>query len=285
MLMTTGLLSVYLFYRKVPVYVIAIFLVVYLTIEGTFLAANMNKFLHGGWFTLLLGGGLFAIMYVWYHGRKIKNRFIQFIKIDRYYDVIRALSHDNSVSKYATNLVFLTKANKTDEIESKIIYSILNKHPKRADVYWLLHVDILDDPHVLEYKITHLMPGMLIKVDFKMGFKVQPRINLFFRQVVDEMAKTGEIDLVSHYDSLRSFGIPGDFRFVVIDRIQNYDFDFPPREQFIMDLYAVFKRFGISDVRALGLDTSNVTEEMVPLYIEHQSHAYMTRNDQTQQSG
>ncbi|NCA75589.1 MAG: potassium transporter Kup [Alphaproteobacteria bacterium] len=285
MLMTTGLLSVFLYYRKVPVYVIVVFLMVYLSIEGSFLFANLNKFMHGGWFTILVGGLLFLIMWVWYNGRKIKNSFIEFIKIDTFFDIIRDLSQDESVPKYATNLVFLTKANKTSDIESKIIYSILNKQPKRADTYWLLHVDILDDPHVLEYKVTQMIEGILIKVDFKIGFKVQPRINLFFRQVLEELSHNSEIDMVSHYKSLRKHHVTADFRFIVIDRIQNYDFDFPPREQFIMDLYAIFKKFGISEVRSLGLDTSNVMVETVPLYIDKDIPILMTRNDLTQHQG
>jgi len=254
---------------------------VYLSIEGTFLVANLNKFVHGGWFTILLGGFLFIVMYIWFNGRKIKNSFIEFIKIENYFDVIKALSTDHSVAKYATNLVFLTKADKSTDVESKIIYSILHKQPKRADVYWLLHVDILDEPHVLEYRITHLIPDILIKVDFKIGFKVQPRVNLFFRQVIEEMSKNKEIDLTSKYDSLRKFNIMSDFRFVVIDRIQNYDFDFPPREQFIMDMYAIFKKFGITEVRSLGLDTSNVTIEAVPLFIDNDIPLMLTRNDGT----
>ncbi len=278
MLMTTVLLSIYLYYHRIPVYMLVVLLVVYGSIEGTFLIANLNKFIHGGWFTILLGGFLFIVMYIWFNGRKIKNSFIEFIKIENYFDVIREISADHSIPKYATNLVFLTKANKSTDIESKIIYSILNKQPKRADVYWLLHVDILDEPHILEYKVTHLIPDVLIKVDFKIGFKVQPRVNLFFRQVIEEMNKNHEIDLLSRYESLRRFNIMGDFRFVVIDRIQNYDFDFPRREQFIMDLYSIFKHFGISEVRSLGLDTSNVTVEAVPLFIDSDIPILLTRN-------
>jgi KUP system potassium uptake protein len=285
MLMTTVLLGIYLYYKKIPIYILVVLLLVYFTIEGSFLVANLHKFMNGGWFTLMLGTILFIIMFVWFNGRKIKNSFIEFIKVENYFEILKEVSQDQSIPKYATNLVFLTKANKVTDIESKIVYSILNKHPKRADVYWLLHVDILDDPHVLEYKVTHLIPGVLIKVDFKLGFKVQPRVNLYFRQVLEEMKQNGEIDMISRYESLRKYEIPGDFRFVVIDRIQNYDFDFPPREQFIMDFYAIFKRFGISEVRALGLDTSNVTVETVPLYIDKDIPILLARNDQTRHFG
>lgn len=277
MLMTTILLGIYLYFHHVPKYILALFLMLYLGIESSFLVANLNKFMHGGYFTFFLGSLLFIIMYVWFQGRRIKNSFIEFLRIDQYTDVITALSKDTSIPKYASNLVFLTKANKETDVESKIIYSILNKQPKRADTYWLLHIDIVDEPHVLEYTVTHIIQGRLIKVDFQIGFKVQPRVNLFFRQVIEEMNKNKEIDLLSHYDSLREFNIASDFRFVVIDRIQNYDFDFPPREQFIMDLYGIFKRIGIGEVRALGLDTSNVTVETVPLYIDHETPVLLTR--------
>jgi KUP system potassium uptake protein len=285
MLMTTILLGTYLYYKHVPKYLLVLFLLIYLFIEGSFLIANMNKFLHGGYLTFMIGSILFIIMYVWFHGRKIKNSFIEFLKIDQYIDIIKALARDKSIPKYATNLVFLTKANRETDVESKIIYSLLNKQPKRADTYWLLHIDILDEPHVLEYKVTQIIQGILIKVDFKIGFKVQPRLNLFFRQVLEEMSRNKEIDLLSHYVSLRQFNILSDFRFVIIDRIQNYDFDFPPREQFIMDIYDILKRFGIGEVRSLGLDTSNVTVETVPLYIDKETPVLLTRNDLTKHYG
>jgi KUP system potassium uptake protein len=267
MLMTTSLLSIYLYQKRVHLFFIILLLTVFLSIEGTFLISNLNKFLHGGWFTLLLGGFMFTIMYIWSSGRKIRNNFIEFLKLENYYAVIKALNKDLSIPKCATNLVFLTKANRSNEIESKIIYLLLNKQPKRADVYWLVHVDIMDEPHLLDYRITHLIPGILIKVDFKIGFKVQPRVNLFFRKVVEEIAKKEELDLLSRYESLRKHAISGDFRFVIIDRVQNYDVDFPARDQFILDLYDLLKRFGISEVRALGLDTSNVLTETVPLTV------------------
>jgi KUP system potassium uptake protein len=278
MLMTTSLLSIYMYQKRIPVYMIVLILGLYLTIEGAFLVANLNKFLHGGWFTFFLSGLIFTIMYVWYRGRRIKNSFSEFVKIENYFEVITALRDDPSVPKFATNLVYLTKANKISDIESKVIYSILNKRPKRADTYWLLHVDILDAPHLLDYTITHILPGTIIKVDFRIGFKVQPRLNLFFRQVIEEMDRNREINLLSNYPSLRKHLISADFQFVVIDRIQNYDFDFPPVDQFIMDLYSIIKRFGISDIRALGLDTSSVTIETVPLSLDRGSQVTWSRN-------
>jgi KUP system potassium uptake protein len=267
MLMTTVLLSIYLYQRRFPKIFIGILLFTYLLIEGTFLYANLNKFAHGGWFTLLLGGFIFMTMYVWYSGRRIRNKFIEFVRLEDYFELIKALSKDQSIPKCATNLVFMTKAGKPHEIESKIIYLMLHKQPKRADVYWLVHVEILDEPYTNEYKITQLLPGQLIRVDFRIGFKVQPRVNLFFRKVVEEMASRDEIDLLSRYESIRKYDILGDFRFVIIDRVQNYDIEFRGRDQFFLDLFDFLKKFSISEVRAMGLDASNVATETVPMSV------------------
>ena len=231
MLMTTILLSFYFYYKKVPIYIIIPFLLIYLTIEGSFLLANLNKFIHGGFVTIVIAGIIFIIMYVWYRGRSIKNRFITFVRIDNYLNWFRDLKVDDSVTKYTTNLVYLTKANYDHDIESKVIYSIFNKQPKRADLYWFIHIDILDEPHTMQYKVETLIPDTLMRVDLKLGFRVQPRVNLYFKQVILELVKNQEVDIVSRYESLRKHHIPGDFKFVIIDRIQNYDFDFRPFEQ------------------------------------------------------
>lgn len=266
MLMTTILLSIYFHYiKQIPVWIIGLFLLLFIPIEGTFLMSNMNKFANGGFVTILIASMLFVIMFIWYHGRKIKNSFVSFENIDRYLPVLCDLSKDESVPKYSTHLINITKANNLDEIESKIMYSLIRKYPKRADVYWFVHCDRTDLPYQAEYELKELVPGKVIRLDFRIGFKVQPRINLFFHQVVEELQEDRVIDLKSHYQSLNQYNIEGDYRFVVIDRIQNYDFDFSPFQQVVMNIYYVLKRIGISDIRALGLDSSITKVETVPL--------------------
>jgi len=266
MLMTTILLTYYLYkIQKLHISVVILFMMIFLTIEGSFLVANLHKFTSGGWFTLLIGGFLFIIMFIWKKGRALKDRFIEFTRIAPYTEILKDLKRDITITKYATNLVYITRSSHVGEVETKIIYSIINKQPKRADRYWLVHINTMDDPNTKEFKVTTVIPDTLIRVDFDLGFRVQPRINLFFKQVVDELIRNNEIDMVSKYPSLQKHHILGDFRFVIIDRIQNYDFDFPPFEQFIMDVYTYLKRLGISEVRAFGLDTSNVVVEKVPL--------------------
>jgi KUP system potassium uptake protein len=268
MLMTTSLMVFYLMRINRNKWFITLFVLIYFTIEGTFLAANLVKFVHGGWFTILLAGIIAFIMYVWQRGRRIKNQFTRFVKIEDFAQTITDISHDTSIQKFATNLVYITHADKVTEIETKILYSICNKKPKRADAYWLLHVHITDEPHTMEYSVDKLIPGVLIRVEFRLGFKVQPRINLFFRHVLEEMVANHEADLESGYPSLRKHHIPADFHYVIIRRIQNYDFDFPAFEQFVIDTYRWLTKISLSDVRAYGLDTSNVTEEKMPFVVE-----------------
>jgi KUP system potassium uptake protein len=267
MLMTTILMIYYLLLRKKSLWLVALFGLSYLVIEGSFLISNMNKFAHGGWFTILVASLLSLIMFVLFQGRKIRNRFITFDKIDHYLAIIADLSNDKSIPKFSSHLVYTTHADNRTDMEAKAIQSILNRTPKRADVYWFLHVDIVDSPYTLEYKVTHLIPKKIIRVDFYMGFKMQPRINDYFKQVLTHLNKEGIIDLVSPYPSLRKHEITADFRIVQIERRASKQIELPYFDKIIINLYYFFKRFGISDVNAWGLDTSIVTVERIPLTV------------------
>lgn len=265
MLMTTILLAVYLRSRRFSIYFIAAVLIIYAPIELSFLVANLSKFMHGGWFTLLIGILLVSIMWTWFKARKIKNKHVGFDEIDKYLPILEDLSNDNSVPKYASQLVYLTSANFPSEIEAKIIYSILQKQPKRADTYWLVHVDVLDEPYTSEYKITKLSSNKVIRIDFRLGFRVEQRINQLFRKVVGDMVANGEVDIVSRYDSLRKHNIIGDFRFVVIEKNLSRGNNFTFYDRLIMDYYFILKRLSLSEEKGFGLDQSFVTVETVPL--------------------
>lgn len=267
MLMTTILVSNFLRRKKIPTYIITVFLIVYLFIEGSFLAGNLIKFIHGGWFTLSVGFILFTIMWSWSTARKIRNRYVKFIEIADYFDIIKELSEDETVPKYASQLVYLTSANFSSEIESKIIYSILQKQPKRADIYWLVHVDVLDEPYRKEYEVEFLVPNKLIRIEFKLGFRIEQQINLLFRTVVENMVKNGEVDITSTYKSLNHHKIVGDFRFVVIEKMLSRSHNLSFYESFMMGFYALLKKLSLSEERGFGLDLSFVTIEKVPLML------------------
>jgi len=277
MLMTTILVSKFLKKKKLPNYIVTIFLVVYLIIEGTFLSGNLVKFVHGGWFTLSIGFFLFSIMWTWHTARRIRNRYVKFIEIEDYYPILKELSDDETVPKYASQLVYLTSANFDSEIESKIVYSILQKQPKRADVYWLVHVDVVDEPYKKEYEVNFLVPNKLIRIDFKLGFRVEQQINLLFRKVVEDLVKNGEVNITSTYKSLNRHKIVGDFRFVVIEKVISRSNNLSFYEKFIMAFYIQLKRVSLSEERGFGLDLSFVTVEKVPLMLADPETVEITR--------
>lgn len=276
-MMTTFIMSYYFFIKRRPYWVILGFISLYFCVEGSFFIANMYKFIHGGWVTLMMAGILFFIMFVWYRGRQIKSRLTKFVNIDDYILMLKDMKDDETISKYATNLVYFTRAISVHEIERKVIYSIFNKKPKRADVYWLIHLDVVDEPHTMSYKVSTLIPQTLIRIDFKIGFKVPTKINLYFRKAVEDMVANNEVDISSRYPSLHRHSVPGDFRFILTDRVQGYDFDFKIFNQFIMDSYDILKNIGMSEERSYGLDTSNVEIEKVPLIIGADRKIFLTR--------
>jgi KUP system potassium uptake protein len=268
MMMTTILLGFYLKTNKIKQIFIVPFMAIFLTIELSFFTANMFKFLHGGWATLLIAGVIASVMVVWFNARKIKNSHLQFLKIESYFKILTDIKNDTTIPKYSTNLVYLSKANSKTDIEGKIIYSIINKQPKRADYYWLLHIDHVDNPTTFEYSFEPLIPDILFRVNIRLGFRVQPLINLYFRQIIEELVKDKEYNLTSNYPSLKKNNISGDFKFIIIHRIYNFDSSFKFKEKMTMNFYNLIKYLGISDIKSYGLDTSNVTVESVPLFVK-----------------
>ncbi|TGE24518.1 potassium transporter Kup [Hymenobacter aquaticus] len=267
MLMTTLLLTVWLRTKRVPLVVVVLFAALYGLIEGSFLVANLIKFPHGGWVSLAIGATLIGVMYVWLRAYYIKRRLTEFVKIDPYMDALKELSNDESVPKYATHLVFMTSAERASEIESKIIYSIFQKRPKRADIYWFVHVDTTDEPYTMEYKVVELAPDDAFRITFRLGFRVEQRINLYFRKVVEDLVRNREVDITSRYESLSKQHVTGDFRFVVLEKFLSVENDFPVMEKLVMQAYFYIKQFIASEDKYFGLDTSSVKVEKVPLVI------------------
>jgi len=264
-MLATSVLLMFYIRDKYPGYLQFLVGILLFTIEISFLAANLTKFKDGGWISILIAGIFAFIMYVWNNGRRIKNSFITFVPIKDYLPVIKEMSKDTTVPKYASNLVYLTHANNQSEIENKILYSILRKQPKRADTYWLLHVDIIDEPHITEYEVRQMIPGILIRIDLRLGFKVPAKANLYFNKILNELMADRKVDLISNYPSLREYNVMSDFRYIVIERVPNKDYDFNKMRKIIMNIYFWIRKIGMNDVDYLGLDSTNVSVEEVPL--------------------
>jgi KUP system potassium uptake protein len=268
MLMTTTLLNFYMHMKRYNKLFIYFIISMYVVIELAFLGANLSKFTHGGWITLIIACILMVVMSSWYIAKNIRKRYVDMVKFDDHKQMLIDLSNDESLQKYATHLVYMTGANNKDEIESKIIYSILQKRPKRADVYWFIHVDVVNEPYRMDYKVTHIAENDIIRIDFRLGFRVAPRINLMFRNVVADMVKNKEVDITSRYASLNKNNVIGDFKFVVLEKFLSYENDLPLFEKIVLKIYFFLKHLSLSEAKAFGLDSSSVKIEKFPMVIQ-----------------
>ena len=268
MMMTSLLVIHYLHQKNVHLILLLLLAVLFGSIETSFLVANLHKFANGGWFSIALAFVFLLVMVGWFFGRRIKNRHISFVNLNKYLHLFEDLSNDKTIRPIATNLVYIIKANKMYEIEAKVMYSIFNKQPKRAKTYWFLHIDIVDEPDTFSYEVNQFIPGTLIRIDIHLGFKMEPRVSLYFREIVNDMVANGEIKLTSLYESLKKHHFPGDFLFINLDRIMIRDYKLSTWETMIMGLHSFTRLLSINDVKVFGLDSSSVIEEKVPITME-----------------
>ena len=277
MLATTVLYANYMVMHRIKPGYIYLFLISYLIIEVGYLVALLQKFLHGGYITMLVAIMMFTIMYVWFRARRIKNRYVEFVRLDQYLPMLRELSNDHTITKEATHLVYLTSADNPNEIEHKIIYSILSRKPKRADIYWFIHVDTLFDPFTSDYSVEPIIPNEVIRVEFRLGFRIEPRINLMFKKVVEDMVANREVNITSRYESLQRNNIVGDFQFVVMEKFLSQDNELPFFERLIMKLHFWIKNKSLSEEKAFGLEQSTVIVEKFPLIVSPVTDVKLSR--------
>ncbi len=279
MLMTTILMYYFMRYVKHwPIWVVTIILCVFVCVESTFFVENAAKLLKRIFF-LVFEVGLIFTMYIWFRARKINNRFLHFVDLKDQIPMLHALSADESIPKYSSQLIYLTKANNSKQIEEKVIYSIISRSPKRADTYWFVHIDTTDEPYTMEYSVDQVEVGKIIRVDFRLGFRIQPRVNVLFRKVVEDMVARKEMDIISSYKSLRQFKVVSDFRFVILEKFLSYNNLFSTSEAFILNSYFTIKKLALSEAKAFGLDTSETHIEKIPLVVKPVSNINLKRID------
>ena len=279
MMMTTLLLGYFLKYElkwKVPV--IALFLVVFTVIEFAFFIANVAK-IKERWMFLFFELFIFMTMYVWYYARKINNKFTSFVDLGKYTNMIQELSEDDSIPKFSTHLVYLSKADKRDEIEDKIIKSIFSKKPKRADVYWFLHINRMEKPYTLNYDVSELVEDKIIKVNLNIGFRLQPKAELYFKKIVRDLVANQELNLHLRPDGSTKYNPEPDFKFIVIEKFVSVENEFKLREGLIMNTYFFLKNLGQRDEKAFGLDKSDVVVEQFPIVFTPIEHVDLVRKD------
>ncbi len=279
MLTTTLLLAFWLRLRGVNMIVVGAFFAFFMTVEGIFFVANMSKFVHGGWFSLMIAAVVGSIMIVWRNSTRRRASFIEYRRMADSAATISAVKADREIPKYASNLVYLSRSGDPSLVESKLLYSIVNKQPKRADHYWFVHIDHVDNPDELSYSVSVVVPETIYVVTMHLGFRVAPRISVYLRQIVEDLVASGDLDLRSGYPSLRREGIPGDFRFIILHRIFSPTSICGATTALLMRLHDILRHIGVSDTSAYGLDTSVVTAETVPLIINTSSGRRIVREE------
>lgn len=277
MMMTTILLVYYmLFIRKWNAVWVILFVIIFGTIELSFFITNVAK-IKERWMFLFFELFIFLVMYTWYYARKVNNRFVRFVELGKYTQLIQDLSNDLAIPKFATHLVYLTKANHREQVEEKIIRSIFAKSPKRADVYWFLHIHRTDEPYTLDYEVTELVDDKVIKVTINTGFRLQPRAELYFKRIVAELVANKELNLHNRPDGSTRYNAEPDFKFVVIEKFLSVENEFALGEGVLLNTYFFLKHLGQSDEKAFGLDKSDVVVEQVPLVYHRATHVDLAR--------
>jgi KUP system potassium uptake protein len=249
----------------------------FMWIETTFLVANLKKFAHGGWITLVIGLLLISTMYIWYAGKKLKRRYKRTVDLNKFQGILTELSNDLTIPKYATHLVYLTISGRSSKIEERIIDSIVFQQPKRADLYWFVNVEVTDEPYTCSYTAEVVAPEDIIYVKFRLGFRIVPRLNLFFKKVVSEMAANKEVTVASKYRAVNRDYVSGDFRFIITKSFLSVENDLSFWDNMIMRLHFLLDKTSLPDDKAFGLDYNNVVVERVPLVLGKTEEVHLIR--------
>jgi KUP system potassium uptake protein len=277
MLMTTSLLVYYFSTAKKSRYRSILLAIVFFTVEGAFLVSNLSKFTHGGWFSFSIASIFFLMMFILLRARWLRERHTEFVDLKHYVGMIQDLQADLTVQKDATNLVYLAVADSKRYIDSNIIYSIFKKRPKRADVYWFLHVDTVDTPFTSKYSVDTIIPKKCFFIRMRLGFKTDHRVNLLFNQIIHEMADSGEIDLVSSYPSLHKYSMMGDFKFVIIHSWASSDSEISTFDRLIIQGYRILKEHSLPTEELYGIEAANLEIEKVPIQVGPQAKVKIKR--------
>ena len=280
MLMTTFLLFVYLRSRRFNPFIVFGLTGLFLTIELAFFIANIEKFPEGGWVSVAVGFVLFSVMWLWFNGRKLRKKLTVWEKTDEFFETLKALSNDNTIPQYATHLVYLTSSNSPKKLERETVESILEKIPKRADVYWFVHVKTDDHPFTTKYKVDIIAKEDVYLMTFTLGFRIEPRISYFFELALEDLVKSNEVEMTSRHPALKQYNIRGDIRFVLLSSFLSYENDLSTRDNFIMRSYYILRRwFSIREDVAYGLDADNVVIENVPVVVARPEEIKLERVD------
>lgn len=277
MLMTSILLFNYLLMKKTPFIISLLIFIFFATFECSFFIANASKFSHGGFITVLIASIILLVMFIWIRSHYIKMELLENVQISDFKEQLDNLRKDETLPKLATNLVYLTNSTCTKKIEHKIMYSILDKKPKKADVYWFVHICVTDDPYEASYVVDTFGTSYIVRIELNLGFRVEQKLNIFLRQISTELVESGEIKLQSRIYTTLKNRIVGDFHFVLLKEQLSHKAELNFFDSIVLRLNLFIKRFTVSPSKWFGLDTSDVYIEKVPLFVDNSNADFLIR--------
>lgn len=276
MLMTTILLYFYLHQNKKTRFLAPFITLFFAAIEGIFFISSATKFFHGGYVAILLASVIIGVMLIWEWGNRIQENAAEEVALSAYIPQLKQLREDDSLPLSQTNVVFMVPKLQDDQIGQQFIYSILDKRPKRAKVYWFVNVEVTDEPYTKKYEVSMADTDFIVKLKLYLGFRVPQEVNLYIRQIIQELMKDGRLPLQPQRYSLTPGRNVGDFQFVMIEEELSNATALSKWQKQVMQTKLFIKRHTISPERWFGLEYSDVVHETVPLVIGQMKESSLT---------
>jgi KUP system potassium uptake protein len=271
MVMTSILLCYLLIlkYPKTKLFYLGIF-AVFLTIEGIFLLSNLGKIVHGGWFTLILATTFFMILFLYYKAKQLRKSITEYISMKKVIPLLNAVKNDPGIQFEASNLVYPTRSNSPNKLDSTVYFSLFKKRPRKAGVYWFLHLDILSDPWGVHYTVNEVIDKSCYYVNLQLGFKEEHRIEYMMRKIHNKMIEKGELTGESVFESVKGKFDEPDYKFIVLNSRVAMDNKLTAFQSLCVKAYRFVKATGLKPAEDFGLDKTNVMVEYIPITVTKQ---------------
>lgn len=280
MLATTILLYEWLVIKKINPLWNWIFLILFGVLEIMFMISSLTKFTHGGYISLFITIVIGFIMYVWYYGNKVRDKRESrnaYVRLDEYTDMLTNLSHDEDYPTYATNLVYMANVKYNKFIKREILYSILDKRPKRAKAYWFVTVNVTNEPFTAEYAVNTYGTKNVINIQLYLGFKKQTSVNVYIRQIVHDLIADGTIEPQPQEYTTTPGRDVGDFSFVIVNDVISPQTQLVGYEKWLVEARVRLQNLSSNPASWFGLEYADTVIERVPLILGKPNPSYIKR--------
>ena len=280
MLMTTILLYEWLVMKKVNTVWNWIFLIFFGVLDIMFMISSLTKFTHGGYVSLFIAGAIGFVMYVWYYGNKVRDKREArnaYVRLDEYTDMLTNLSHDENYPTYATNLVYMANVKYNKFIKREILYSILDKRPKRAKAYWFVTVNVTNEPFTAEYAVNTYGTKNVINIQLYLGFKKQTSVNVYIRQIVHDLIADGTIEAQPQEYTTTPGRDVGDFAFVIVQDVISPQTQLVGYEKWLVEARVRLQNLSSNPASWFGLEYADTIIERIPLILGRPNPSYIKR--------